>query len=106
MRQPIRAWLFPLIMALLAGVGGIATHLVADYIHPRLAEYRWAPWVVFGIFLASAFLAVVRNARKATSSDNGLGSAKTRASINIGGDSKGINVAGNGNLVVHRDNED
>ena len=104
-RKPRRAWLFALMMALVGGLGAIATHLVAEELHPRLAAYRWAPWVVFGVFLASAFLGVIRNSRRTISSDKDLGGDTNRGSITIGGDAKGINVAGDGNTILHRDNK-
>lgn len=96
-----RTWITAAIIAVVACVGELASHLVATDLHEALRPYAWIPWVVFAVSVIIAVFAAIREARGETGDASPVRPApETGRSVAVSGSVSGVVNTGASNSIV------
>jgi hypothetical protein len=96
-----KTWVATAVIALVAGLGEVATHLVASDLHEVLKPYAWIPWVVFGVSLIAAILTAVHEVRGKNAGHSSVALVpETSRSVAVSGSVSGVVNTGDSNSIV------
>ena len=95
-------WIIPAVVAIAAGIGGVASNLVATDLETTVGPYRWVVWSVFALSGVIAVAAALRESKATRPPRTNF--TTTDRSVNVEGDVSGIVTTGDSNTVVNASN--
>lgn len=102
LKKTRNTWIAAAVIALVAGLGELATHLVANDLHEVLKPYAWIPWVAFGVSLIAAVSAAVHEVRGRSASASSVPLApETGRSVVVSGSVSGVVNTGDSNSILN-----
>jgi hypothetical protein len=96
-----KTWITAIIIAVVACMGELASHLVATDLHEVLKPYAWITWIVFALSVLIAVFAAIRETRGKTG-DTSPVQAESKASrfVAVSGNVIGVVNTGDSNSIV------